>query len=530
MSMKQGDPKLLAAAEALALGSSVNWQRLRSECDGATVDGLLAIEKLLQSSATVSPRWPGVGSAWLHLEIKEQIGMGANSVVYRAFDAMLDREVALKLRCPYSESVPDKLAEGRRLACVNHPSVLKVHGVAEHEGLLGLWCDLIDGESLATWAEGGRRLGNAELVTLGSELCTALASIHAAGLVHGDIKPANVIRDLSGRFVLVDFGSSVRIGSADKVCGTPLYLAPEVLEGAALSVSSDIYGLGALLFRLCSGVPPVSAEGFDELLSRHRECGAAQLFDLRPDLPPALVRAIQKSLATDPAHRYRSAGEFAAALAACLPAVRSRLPLRSSALVATLLVAALAVWLLFSPSQEKPDEVKFVRTGGTLEAALSDGSTIQPGDTFALDVTPARSSFVYVINEDAHGENYQLFPLKGAALTNPLPARRTLRLPGMVNGSTLDWQVTSRGGVERFYVLVSLHAIPELESGKKLELASHSVAIDYQDALAGPTRGVGGLERHTPSTRAPSSLETWIRELMASDADLRVQRVALNNP
>jgi tRNA A-37 threonylcarbamoyl transferase component Bud32 len=531
MRIDHGDPKLLAAAEALVQGSSVDWQRLRSECDSEMVDGLQAIEKLLNQSPVAGPRWPAIGASWLHLVIKEQLGTGGDSIVYRAFDAMLDRDVALKLRYPHSKAVADRLAEGQRLACVDHPNVLKIHGAADHDGLLGLWCDLIKGESLAKWAEEGRRLGSAELITLGSELCAALASIHAAGLIHGDIKPANVIRDTTGRFVLVDFGASVRIGDADKICGTPLYVAPELLEGAMPSVSSDIYGLGALLFRLSSGVAPVTADTFEELLVRQREQGAAQLFDLRPDLPPVLIRTVQKSLAANAAQRYRSAGEFAAALAACLPAARPQVWARSGFTAMVLSLLTLVMWQVFSPAPAKTDALKFVRTGGTLETALNDGSTIQPGDTFALDVTPARSSFVYVINEDAHGENYQLFPLKGAALTNPLPALRKQRLPGLVDGSMLDWQVTTRGGVEHFYVLVSSHAIPELESGKKLALTSRSAAVEYQDALAtGPTRGVGGLERHAPSAQAPSSLEAWIRQLMASDADLRVERVALNNP
>ena len=528
----EDDPRLLAAAEAVASRKSVDWLRLRRECGDKAVDGLQAIEKLLNQFATHEPRWPQVGDSWRHLKIKDQLGTGGDSVVFRAFDALLQRDVALKLRFPRSQSLQAKLSEGQRLARVDHPNVLKVHGVAEQGGLLGLWSELVEGESLAKWVEQGRRLGSTELITLGSELCAALAAIHGAGLVHGDIKPGNVIRANSGRFVLVDFGASVLIGDVDKVCGTPLYLAPEVLQGDLPSVASDLYGLGALLFRLASGQPPIGADSFSELLAKHRDVGSTRLLDLRPDLPTQLVAAIERSLHPTPLGRPRTAGEFAVALTACLSSTtRRRWPvaaLAASAVLATVFVMAWSSWSTRTPAASV---AKFVRTGGSFESVLSDGATIAPGNTFALDIQLADTTYAYVINEDSHGESYQLFPLQGAATKNPLPAGHTVRLPGLVDGSPLDWQVTSRGGMEHFYVLFSPHPIAELESGKKLDLASIGYAISYDNALAdGPQRGVGGLEKHQQAVGTPTAMATWIKALLARDASLRVEQIALNNP
>ncbi len=527
------NPRLLAAAEALASRQAVDWERLREECGEAAVGGLRAIEKLLGRASGADPAWPEPGSQWRHLCLRSQLGAGGDGVVYRAFDALLERDVALKLRLLRTPSTSSRLAEGQRMARVDHPNVLKVHGVAEDGGFLGLWSDLVEGESLVQWVEEGRRLGAAELVTLGSELCAALAAIHQAGLVHGDVKPGNVIRANNGRFVLVDFGASVLIGDVDKICGTPLYLAPEVLDGGLPSVASDVYSLGALLFRLASGQPPVMAESFSDLVERHRGNDRKRLLDLRPDLPPHLVGILESALQPEPSQRPRSAGELAAQLGDCLPRSPQRWSRKAIAATVLLIVALAAAWAAFAPRGVAPvgPNVHFVRTGGSFETGLSDGASIAPGDTFALDLRLPESAFVYVINEDARGESFQLFPLKTARLQNPLPAQAEVRLPGDVDGSPLDWQVTSRGGMEHFYVLLSPHAIPELESGRMFDLASRGLSVDYADALADePRRGAGGLGKSARGARTDSALAAWIRSLRARDSAVRVEQIALNNP
>ncbi|MCB1034175.1 MAG: protein kinase, partial [Acidobacteria bacterium] len=149
----------------------------------------------------------------------------------------------------------------------------------------------------------------------------ALDTIHAAGLIHGDVKPANVMREEGGRIVLMDFGIGLdrsRTGAVGS-SGTPLYLAPEILEGAPATPGSDLYALGVLLFFLVTGQYPVTGASLSELRQAHRTGRRRLLRDLRPDLPRDFVEVVEKALAADPQQRFRSAGEMEGALEGVFP-------------------------------------------------------------------------------------------------------------------------------------------------------------------------------------------------------------------
>ena len=171
---------------------------------------------------------------WGHLELRRKIGEGAFGEVFRAHDSWLDHPVALKLLKPeiaqtdYSARI---LYEARRLARVRHPNVVSVHGADMHDGRIGFWMDLIEGETLADLVAGGR-LSAGEASHIGGEVCLALAAVHRANLVHRDVKAQNVMRASDGgRIILMDFGAGEFIGkrsNSGRVRGTPLYLAPEI--------------------------------------------------------------------------------------------------------------------------------------------------------------------------------------------------------------------------------------------------------------------------------------------------------------
>src|SRR5262249_42918426 len=132
-------------------------------------------------------------------------------------------------------------------------------------------------------------------------LCHALAAVHRHGLVHGDVKAENVMREVSGRIVLMDFGAAREFEATDArvVSGTIRYLAPEVLRGAAPSPSSDLYALGVLLFHLLSGAYPYRAAQLEELLGQQDRGERLRLADLRSGLPVDLVRTIERALEFD---------------------------------------------------------------------------------------------------------------------------------------------------------------------------------------------------------------------------------------
>ena len=139
----------------------------------------------------------------------EHVGCGRFGDVYRAWDAALDREVALKILRADDEAAvqTDIVEEGRLMARVRHPNVVAIHGARRIDGATGLWMEFVKGRTLAAELAERGPLAAAELASVGIQLCRALAAVHSAGLVHRDVKAQNVLRDDAGRVVLGDFGT-----------------------------------------------------------------------------------------------------------------------------------------------------------------------------------------------------------------------------------------------------------------------------------------------------------------------------------
>ena len=258
----------------------------------------------------------------------ERLGGGTFGEVYRAWDRQLEREVALKL-LRVDEATDDPLTsriatEGRLLARVRHPNVVTVHGVAVHDGRVGLWMELVRGATLEQLLLKHGPFSAREAALVGIDLCRALAAIHAAGLIHRDVKAQNVMREDGGRIVLMDLGTGREIDPAGvrravpDLAGTPLYLAPEIFTGAPASERTDLYSLGVLLYHLVTGSFPVRATTIEELQAGHAQGTAVRLRDARADLPTAFVRVVDRAIAADPARRYASAGALEAELADAL--------------------------------------------------------------------------------------------------------------------------------------------------------------------------------------------------------------------
>ena len=152
---------------------------------------------------------------------------------------------------------------------------------------------------------------------IGEDLCRALSAVHRAGFIHRDVKAKNVMRDDTGRIVLMDFGTGrtaeAQEGKSDRA-GTPLYMAPEVIEGGQASVRSDVYSLGVLLYYLVTGEYPVNARTIDELRDAHARREHRWLSEVRPDLPVAFMQVVERAIALDPEERYANASELLAAL------------------------------------------------------------------------------------------------------------------------------------------------------------------------------------------------------------------------
>ena len=261
---------------------------------------------------------------WGHLEVLRKV-----DEVYECRDPSLDMTVALKLfrsrgdgNTNISSEVASRiLREGKMLARVDHPNVLKVLGAGVYDETVGLWMEYIDGKNLEELLEVQGRFGAREACLVGIDVCSALAAVHGQKVVHRDIKAQNVIRKEGGRLILTDFGSGRDLVgeaplAAGGAVGTPLYMAPEVLCGGVATVRSDIYSLGVLLFRLVTGAFPVDVESWPELIEKHDRGETRVVRDLRPDLRPRVAQVIETALSIDPEKRFASAGQMQQALEA----------------------------------------------------------------------------------------------------------------------------------------------------------------------------------------------------------------------
>ena len=321
--------------ESVADGAQIDWAALNASAatsaDRARYRNLRLVARVAQLHRTLvldeevesRPRPVEDASAadptmWGHLTIASRIASGAFGRIYRAHDSQLNRDVALKLlRSDVTQSRPiDRLlSEARTLAQVRHPNVVTVHGADVRDGHAGLWMELVEGQTLDGWLGAHGPMGAGEAEAIGIDLCRALAAVHAAGLVHGDVKAQNVVREHGGRIVLMDFGAGRAQGAdAAGVAGTPMYLAPEVLAGEPPTIQSDLYSLGVLLFYLLTRKFPYTGVDIDGLRDAHADGDRRWLRDLRPELPSELVQAIEQALETDPARRFGSAGEMERAL------------------------------------------------------------------------------------------------------------------------------------------------------------------------------------------------------------------------
>ena len=351
--------RALAIAARIADGSEIDWPALASTAVDRIDDPLLAELKSIAELATLH-RAPvrGVGdpapSRWGNLTLLDVIGEGRFGRVYRAWDTRLQRQVALKvLHAPSSEaeSPTRVIEEARLLARVRHPNVLTVHGAEVAGGEVGIWTEFIEGRTLEAIVRDSGPLPVEQATSIGVDLCRALAAVHAAGLLHRDIKAQNVMRETGGRIVLMDFGAGHDLQllppRPGDLSGTPLYLAPEIFEGGRPSIASDVYSLSVLLFHLLTGSHPVSGRTLDDVRAGHRGGRIVRLRDVRPDGPAPLVTVIERGLANDPAERYDNAAVFERALTAVnLSSRRSGFSLMTAVVFAAVALAIVAAGVI----------------------------------------------------------------------------------------------------------------------------------------------------------------------------------------
>ena len=264
-----------------------------------------------------------VGSEFLGYRIEELIGQGGMGVVYRAHDLRLKRTVALKLIAPelaLDERFRERFSRESELAMsLEHPNVVPIHDAGDVGDRLYLAMRYVEGTDLRSLLRAEGALDPARALAICSQIAAALQAAHARGLVHRDVKPANVLLDEGEHAYLADFGLTrqldehrVRAGE-HRSLGTPSYLAPEQIEGKAVDGRADVYSLGCLFYECLTGYPPFPRDSRLAVAWAHLEEAPPSASDHKPGLPAAIDAVIRKAMAKEPAHRYPTCAAFIAA-------------------------------------------------------------------------------------------------------------------------------------------------------------------------------------------------------------------------
>jgi len=264
--------------------------------------------------------------------VLEELGRGGMGVVYRARHEHLDRTVALKVLAPAmsgDQAFRDRfLRESRLAASLDHPAVVTIFGAGDEGGVLYLAMRFIDGRDLAEVLRAGP-LEPERAVAVVEQVASALDAAHEAGLVHRDVKPANILT-AGERCWLTDFGLAKRsagqtaLTGVGQMVGTVDYLAPEQIEGSAVDGRVDVYALGCVLFHALTGATPYPRDSDVQTVFAHVQQPPPLASAVREGLPQDFDRVIVRALAKSPADRFQTCGELAEAARAALAAARER--------------------------------------------------------------------------------------------------------------------------------------------------------------------------------------------------------------
>jgi DNA-binding beta-propeller fold protein YncE len=255
-------------------------------------------------------------------------GRGGMGVVYRALQLDLDRPVALKLIAPQLAEDPEFrdrfVRESRAAASIDHPNVIPIYYTGESDdGALYIAMRYVEGSDLRTLVRAEQRLDPARAAQIVSQVASALDAAHARGIVHRDVKPANVLLGANDHAYLTDFGLTKRVTSHTGSTrdggwvGTLGYVAPEQIRGERPDARADVYALGCVLYHSLAGAPPYQRESDEATLWAHLNDDPPSLHDRAPDVPASFDAVLARALAKDPDDRFPSAGDLGrAALAA----------------------------------------------------------------------------------------------------------------------------------------------------------------------------------------------------------------------
>jgi DNA-binding beta-propeller fold protein YncE len=389
-----------------------------------------------------------VGEEFAGHLIEAEIGRGGMGVVYRVRHIALDRERALKAIVPALSADPKFRRrferESRLAASIEHPNVIPIHHAGEEEGLLYLAMRFVEGRDLRAAIDEHGRVEPDRVARIVGAVAAALDAAHARGLVHRDVKPANILieeRGDSDHVFLTDFGISRVSGAGGTVTstgeflGSVDYVAPEQIEGGEVDGRADVYSLGCVTYHALTGEPPFPRENDLARLFAHPNAERPRVTDAAAQLPSAIDAVIARAIAVAPEDRYESAGAFAAELgralgsAAALPPEPSvgRAPASKAATRPSPARARrrLPLWIAAAALATAAAVVAFIALGSDDDGG-SGASGPQPALAATVDVGRGPVGLtvgeinVWVASRDS-GEVYAIDPATNEQARSPVP-------------------------------------------------------------------------------------------------------------
>ena len=246
-------------------------------------------------------------------EITEQLGQGGMGTVYKAFDPMLARVVAVKVIAAHLDDQPDQrerfFREARAAAQLAHPNIITIHDLGEDNGAPFLAMEYLEGQDLDRRMRGPERPSLSRRLDIALSICAGIAHAHAAGVVHRDLKPANIFLTNDGQVKILDFGLARLVTSeltrSNVMLGTINYMAPEQLRGEKSDHRADIFSLGVLFYEVFGGKKPFQSDSFASTMFKILEETPQPLSELNPDLPIELVAIIERAMSKPRDERYQ---------------------------------------------------------------------------------------------------------------------------------------------------------------------------------------------------------------------------------